>query len=59
MAQQVFSPGDATATKDRKIAMTRKLAIRLYWMWPKQWDYEQLTKFGSHAGQPGNPHGLQ
>jgi hypothetical protein len=21
-------------------------------MWRKQWDYEQITKFGSHAGQP-------
>jgi len=25
----------------------------------KQWDYEQLKKFGSHAGQPGNRHGVQ
>ena len=41
-----------------KVAMARRLAIRLYWMWRKGWDYEQLTKFGSHAGQPGNRVGV-
>ena len=25
--------------------MARKLAVRLYWMLRKEWDYEQLTKF--------------
>ena len=40
--------------KIAKVAMARKLAVRLYWMMRKQWDYEQLKKFGSHAGQPGN-----
>jgi len=33
-----------------KMAMARKLAVRLFWMWRKQWDYEQWKKFGSHAG---------
>jgi transposase len=41
-----------------KVAMARKLAVRLYWMWRKRWDYEQLQKFGSHVGQPGNPQGV-
>jgi len=45
--------------KIAKVAMARRLAIRLYWMWRKGWDYEQLKKFGSHAGQPGNRHGVQ
>src|SRR5262245_62523863 len=45
--------------KIAKVAMARRLAIRLYWMWRKSWNYEQLTKFGSHAGQPGNPHGVR
>jgi len=45
--------------KIAKVAMARRLAIRLYWMWRKGWNYEQLTQFGSHAGQPGNPHGVQ
>jgi transposase len=33
-----------------KVAMARKLAVRLFWMWRRGWDYEQLKKFGSHAG---------
>src|SRR5467141_504687 len=45
--------------KIAKVAMARRLAIRLYWMWRKGWNYAQLTQFGSHAGQPGNPHGVQ
>jgi len=42
-----------------KVAMGRKLAVRLYWMWRRGWDYEQLQRFGSHAGEPGNRHGVQ
>ena len=45
--------------KIAKVAMARRLAIRLYWMWRQGWDYEQVKKFGSHAGQPGNRHGVQ
>jgi transposase len=33
-----------------KVALARKLAVRLFWMWRKGWDYQQLKKFGSHAG---------
>ena len=33
-----------------KIAIARKLAVRLFWMWRRAWDYEQLKKFGAHAG---------
>ena len=33
-----------------KVATARKLAVRLFWMWQRQWNYEQLKKFGSHAG---------
>ena len=44
--------------KIAKIAMARKLAVRLYWMWRKGWDYEQIVKFGSHAGEPGNRDGV-
>src|SRR5271169_3633658 len=33
-----------------KVAMARKLAVRLYWMWRKGWDYQQALKFGSHVG---------
>ena len=45
--------------KIAKVAMARRLAIRLYWMWRRGWNYEQLESFGSHVGQPGNPHGVQ
>jgi transposase len=45
--------------KIAKVAMARRLAVRLYWMRRKQWDYVQLNKFGSHAGEPGNRDGVQ
>jgi transposase len=45
--------------KIAKVAMARRLAVRLYWMWRKQWDYEQLKKFGPHAGQPGTGVGVK
>ena len=45
--------------KIAKVAMARRLAIRLYWMWRKGWDYEQVEKFGSHAGQLGTGDGVQ
>jgi transposase len=45
--------------KIAKVAMARRLSVRLYWMWRKQWDYEQLKKFGPHAGQPGTGVGVK
>jgi transposase len=45
--------------KIAKVAMARRLAIGLFWMWRKGWDYEQVKKFGSYAGQPGHRHGVQ
>jgi len=45
--------------KIAKVAMARRLAIRLYWMWRKGWDYEQVKKFGSHAGPLGTGDGVQ
>jgi transposase len=45
--------------KIAKVAMARKLAVHLYWMWRQGWDYGQLHKLGSHAGEPGNPDGEQ
>ncbi len=45
--------------KIAKVAMARKLAIRLYWMMRKEWDYGQLTKFGSYAGKPENRDGVK
>ena len=45
--------------KTAKVAMARKLAVRLYWMWRKGWDYEQWKKFGSYVGQPVHRYGVQ
>ena len=45
--------------KIAKVAMARKLVVRLYWMMRQGWDYEQVERFGSHAGQPGNRDGVQ
>lgn len=45
--------------KIAKVAMARRLAVRLYWMWRKGWNYQQLINFGPHAGQPGHRHGVQ
>ena len=45
--------------KIAKVAMARRLAVRLYWMWRQGWEYQQLLKFGPHAGQPGHRVGVQ
>ena len=45
--------------KMAKVAMARRLAVHLYWMWRQGWDYDQFKKLGSHAGEPGNLDGVQ
>jgi len=45
--------------KIAKVAMARRLAVRMYWMMRKEWDYERLRKFGSHAGKPGSGDGVK
>ena len=42
-----------------KVAMARKLGVRLYWMWRNGWDYSQLVEFGSNAGKLGIRHGVK
>ena len=42
-----------------KVAMARRLGVRLYWMWRNGWEYVQLANFGSNAGQLGTVHGVQ
>jgi transposase len=44
--------------KIAKVAMARKLAVRLFWLMRQEWNYEQVPKFGSHVGQPGYRHGV-
>src|SRR5207248_11094557 len=45
--------------KTAKVALARRLAVRLYWMMRQGWDYQQWNKFGSHAGRPGHRDGGQ
>jgi len=45
--------------KIAKVAMARRLAVQMFWMLRKGWNYEQVKKFGSHAGQPGHRVGVQ
>ena len=55
---QYFHLAMRRGRKIAKVAMARRLAVRLYWMWRKGWDYEQLKTIGSHAGEPGNRDGV-
>jgi hypothetical protein len=45
--------------KIAKVARARRLPVRSYWMMRKGWDYEQLSKFGSHARQPEHRDGVR
>ena len=40
-----------------KVAMGRRMAIRLYWMWRNGCEYSPSFEFGSYAGQLENRHG--
>jgi transposase len=42
-----------------KVAMGRRLAVRLYWMWRNGCEYSQSLEFGSYAGQLGNRYGVK
>jgi transposase len=57
--KRFFHLAQRRGRKIAKVAMARRLAGRLYWMWRKGWDYRQLESFGSHAGQRGNLYGVQ
>jgi transposase len=41
-----------------KVAMARRLAVRLYWMWRNGWEYAQWVEFSSNAGQLATGHGV-
>jgi transposase len=42
-----------------KVAMGRRMAIQLYWMWRNGCEYSQSGKCGSYAGQLGTGHGVK
>ena len=56
---QFFHLAMRRGRKIAKVAMARKLAVELYWMWRRGWDYEKMQQLGSHAGEHGHPHGVQ
>src|SRR5215467_2432142 len=45
--------------KIAKVAMARRLAVRLYWMMRQGTEYQKSNKFGSYVGQPGHRHGVR
>src|SRR6516162_1321904 len=42
-----------------KVAMGRRMAVRLYWMWRNSFDYSPSLEFGSYAGQLGTRNGVK
>ena len=52
---QFFHLAMRRGRKIAKVAMARKLAVQLYWMWRRGWSYEEMQKLGSHAGAPEIP----
>src|SRR5690349_13833274 len=42
-----------------KVAMGRRLSVRLYWMWRNGCEYSQSIKCSSYVGQLGTGHGVK
>jgi transposase len=42
-----------------KVALGRKLGVRLYWMWRNDCAYSPSFEFGSYVGQLGTGHGVK
>jgi transposase len=42
-----------------KVAMGRRLGVRLYWMWRNGCEYSPSLEFGSYAGKPEIFHGVK
>ena len=42
-----------------KVAMGRRLGVRLYWMWRNGCEYSRKFEFGSYAGQLVTGHGVK
>jgi transposase len=56
---QFFHLAMRRGRKIAKVAMARKLAVELYWMWRRGCNYAEMQNLGSHAGEPGHRHGVQ
>lgn len=57
--REYFHLAQRRGRKIAKVAMARRLAVRLYWMWRKRWDYEQWKRFSPHAGELGTGVGVK
>ncbi len=44
---QFFHLAMRRGCKIAKVAMARKLAVELYWMWRRGWDYHEMQQLGS------------
>ncbi len=42
-----------------KVALGRRLGVRLYWMWRNGCEYSQSWECDSYVGQPGTGHGVK
>jgi hypothetical protein len=42
-----------------KVAMGRRMAVRLYWMWRNSCEYSPSFEFGWYAGQLETGHGVK
>ena len=59
VAQPVSPPDDATRTEDCQGRHGSPAGGSSVLDDAPGWDYQQWSKFGSHAGQPGHRHGVQ
>ena len=50
---QYFHLAMRRGRKIAKVAMARRLAVRLFWMIRQGWDYEQMKKFDSQGRKSG------
>jgi len=46
---QFFHLARRRGRKIAKVAMARKLAVELYWMWRRGWNYDEMQSFGSQG----------
>ncbi len=58
VAPKIFTSGAVAGPEDCEGGHGPPVGGHLFWMMGKEWDYEQLKKFGSHAGEPGNRDGV-
>jgi hypothetical protein len=52
--------GDAARAEDCQGSDGPQVSpVQMFWMWRKGWDYQQVKKFGPHAGKPEHRDGVQ